>query len=644
MKYLKGKIAIMIYALTTLCFISFKFEKDVLKVFPSKNVSVTNAFMLLGIVVIFQWIVKHWKNGYGKLFYFFLGILSMIFSFITFMGKYFSSDPEKGLGEILMGNGGVLRAAICFWGGCMLFFFALLGIGSLKAWSRENTKNTEAALQKAERFLFGEHCFIKQCIVLGICWLPHVIIRYPGAMWVDTFNSLGQYYGNMDLTTQHPLVYTYLLGNLTDWGLKLGDGGYGLFVLVLFQTIAMLLILAYCIHTMRRFGVPYWCCTVALIIFCLTPNIISYMTTAVIDAPYGAAFVLLMTEMVYYLYTPEIYKKSWRHLLLTALAVLGTFFRYNGFYVVVIMFVMILCREFFRVVKKKQKIIYSVMILLVLFVPTAAGKMMVKHLNSEHNARYVSDRAKYAMPIQHIARYMVYYGDTDVTPEEMEKIQKVMKWSVEEYKEHYYPYKFDGVKFGYNNNATSEEVKDFLKIWIKLFFRHPKVYIDASIHQNYLLFSPLADNCRYHKDSQEMAVAASKKYDFTEVYVGNANSEFWTNLQQKIWDYYVCFAQFPILGLMVNQGWYTLLLLGICLYALFRKNRKLLFLSMPLLLTLAIAFVGPAVLHHQRYTFPIMYSMPLFYGMFLCGGRNASADWEMVPAESGKCTCEEEEE
>ena len=59
------------------------------------------------------------------------------------------------------------------------------------------------------------------------------------------------------------------------------------------------------------------------------------------------------------------------------------------------------------------------------------------------------------------------------------------------------------------------------------------------------------------------------------------------------------------------------MLLIIFLYALVEKRGKLLFLCMPLLLTLAVAFVGPMVLRQARYTYPIMYGLPLLFGLFL---------------------------
>jgi uncharacterized membrane protein len=78
----------------------------------------------------------------------------------------------------------------------------------------------------------------------------------------------------------------------------------------------------------------------------------------------------------------------------------------------------------------------------------------------------------------------------------------------------------------------------------------------------------------------------------------------------------------PIISLLVNQGIWSLLLAVTCLYALTRKRGKILVLAMPLLLTLAIAIVAPAVLKNPRYAYLIIYAMPLYIGTYLYGNTN----------------------
>ena len=179
----------------------------------------------------------------------------------------------------------------------------------------------------------------------------------------------------------------------------------------------------------------------------------------------------------------------------------------------------------------------------------------------------------------------------------------------------------DGIKWGFNDDATSEELKAFFQTWFQLFMKHPDTYIDATLNQNYCLFSPLKDNIKYY-DSTRESLLEIDKVDFSEVYKQNNGNGILKKLTKE---YYKRFCDIPLFGLYVNQGILDFLLLSICLYCLFDKNGKLLVVSLPLLLTLAVTFVGPAAHGHPRYTFPIAYAMPLFFGLYLgewgCGAK-----------------------
>ena len=622
MKYLKSKVAVLLYAVFIMCFISFGFYENTFYIFQQRanqggyswstaNMVTPYTCMLIGLLFLCNCFVKHVKREEKKSVYVIFGLLSAVFSFISFMGRYYTASQSQGLIQIIKEQGVLLGVGICFFGGCVMFFFAFLAIKAICSWLNEKVFSDQ--VQKIGNFLFEKHCFLKSCLVMAVCWLPHVIIRYPGASWIDSFNSLAQYYGVKTMTTQHPIVYTALMGKLTDWGISMGDGAYGLFVLTMAQTLATLLILAYTITTMKKLKVPNWCCGVGLFAFSVMPTMVSCATTAMIDAPYCAAFLLLFNQFVRYLYCEEEYKKSWKDLLLTVAAVAGTFFRYNGLYIVAILLVVTALREAYLLLRKKQKVVFSVLIILAIFVPMVGGRKVTSHLNQVYQAEAISTRAKFAMPIQHIARYMVYHSE-DLSKEEAKTIKKVLKYTPEQFKQKYTPKKFDGVKAGFNNDATAEELKDFLVLWVKLFFRHPGTYIEATVCQNHYLFNPLVDNCRYYQSAQTDSV--TENFDYSRLYVGNSDSEFWNQMRQKLFDYYRKFTSLPILGMLVNQGWYTLLLFGICIYAIYKKDGKILLMSLPLLATLGIVFIGPAVYGHQRYTFPIIYSMPLFAGIY----------------------------
>ena len=86
---------------------------------------------------------------------------------------------------------------------------------------------------------------------MTVFWLPQIIVRYPCSIPIDSQVSLFQYYGLRKYTTQHPIIYTQLLGRFSDFGQALGNVSFGLFLLILLQCILLLLVLAYTIYTMK---------------------------------------------------------------------------------------------------------------------------------------------------------------------------------------------------------------------------------------------------------------------------------------------------------------------------------------------------------------------------------------------------------
>lgn len=548
-------------------------------------------------------------------------IIAAVFTLSSVMGVIYSADAS--LKAIFSSeNIAVVKLVLVLFGGFIFFCLMIKAVGNLPGLSDIKTPGKS---RKLFSFLFEKKCFIKSFIFIGIMWTPHLIIRFPFVLPIDGEVCLLQYYGVRDYTSQHPIIYTQLLGRFSDFGNSLGSPTIGLTILASIQVLCLLLVLAYTVSTMEKFGLPRWWVFGTLILFSVVPIFVGYSTSLIIDIFYNTAMLLLMNELAWYIFKADFYKSSPKHPILTVVAVLGMFFRQNGFHVVVVVTLFIMCREVYLILHKEQTIRWAILIFALLTVPLCVGKLNTAYLYQKYDVKQVSKRALFALPSQQIARYMIYHGD-DLSDEELASIQAVITYKPEEYAEHYKPYNYDGVKHGFNNNATSKELYGFLRTWVKLFFRHPATCINATLTQTYCLFSPLQTNAKYHIGVKER-VTSIKDPDYTQVYQALS-----VNKAQKreLKTYYLNFCNIPILGLYVNQGVTDFLLLVVCLYALCRKNGKLLLLGLPLLLTLAITFIGPAVLGHPRYTFPIVYAAPLFLGIFITSktshnGRKISA-------------------
>lgn len=607
-KILKNNIFIFIYAFLTVLFFSFSVSEDSFSLWPSQSSIVVQTVFLIAMFFVYKKILSALSFQPGLLFIILAALISSVFAFASVMGVFYSADSSLGMLSP-MTAGKLLRLLVVFAGGFSFFYIAILGISTISGFV---SGLSFPRIRRWTAFLFDKKCFVKSLIVIGIFWLPQILVRYPCSIPVDSEVCLFQYYGLRKYTTQHPIIYTQLLGRFSDLGEALGNVSVGLFLLALLQCILLLLVLAYTIYTMKQLGIPNWMLFITLFLFALCPIFAGYAVTLIVDVFYDTFILLLTDELAWYLFRQDCYKKSWKHPVLTAVAVLGMFFRQNGFYVVAVLILFVASRELYLIIRKKQTFTCAVLILAVLIIPLGIGKINTSYLQKKYNATKVSTRAMLSMPLQQTARYMVYHSD-ELSSEEKAAIQKVINYTPEEFAENYNPYNFDGIKHGFSRKASKKDLLAYLQVWFKLFLRHPETYINATLNQNYILFSPLANNSKYYGTAPQKLTQITDP-DYSAVYKTIKTHK---SIKQKLTSYYINFCKLPVAGFYVNQGLLNLLLLAICLYALCKKNGRLLLLGLPLLLTLAVTFVGPAALGHPRYTFPIAYGMPLFFGLFL---------------------------
>ena len=607
-KIQKNTIFIFLCALLTVTFFTFSVNKNSFSIWPSDSSILIRTGLLVFIFFIYKKILASLTFTPNLFFILLTIIISAVFSVSSVMGKFYVIDTNL---TALSPRTALLlfRLILLFIGGFCFFYIAIFAIGMIP---EVVSAKSFPKLRRISYKLFDKHCFGKSLGILTLFWIPQIIIQYPSTMSIDAVSSLAQYYGMRDYTSQHPIIYTQLLGRFSDLGNALGNVGLGLFFLMLLQCVTLLLVLAYTINTMKKLGVPEWMLFITLIIFAVVPIFSGYATTLIIDTFYDAFLLLLMDELTWYLFRPRNYFGKWTHPVLTFVSVLGLFFRQNGSYVAAVIILFGACRGIYLIIHKKQVVRCVALFLAMLIIPLGIGKVNVSHLYQKYDAHMTSKRAMFAIPIQQIGRYMYSHSD-DITPEELASIQKVLNYTPEQFAERYMPYQFDGLKTGFNNDASSEDIRIFLQTWIKLFFRHPATYIHATLNQNFALFSPLNYNYRYYTSTWR-GLEKITSMDFSSIYEHDAA---WADAKTSLRHYYEALSSFPFIGLMTNQGVMDLFLLAICLYALCEKNGRLLLLGLPLLLTLAVTFIGPALMGHPRYMYPVSYGMPLFFGMFL---------------------------
>ena len=604
------------------CFFTFGSNEDDIYAYGFwifESIGKSGVFVSTAMVVGLYWILKRFcgfllEERISSVQTAMQVLLSVFFTGYSLLSQYLLLNSEMGLGLLTERLSSKISILLAFLGGMIFFMlvFRLIWRMSGSAGGLTETKNTRLL------GFFGKHAFRNCVLLLAIVWLPQYLIRFPGTMCYDAWRSIGIYFGDLERTTQHPLIWVTIIGKLTEIGMQIGINWLAPLVICAVQHVLLILLVAYTVSVLRSLGASVRVQAVTLLFYAIFPPMFMYASTVYNDTLYSAAIQLVTVELAVLLFDREVFFSRWHHMVLTALGVLSTILRYNGLYVMAVMILFVAVSELVLLIKRHTRLLRSAGVLFLLIVPLISGQMIQKGFNELYGVRDMTSRAKLAMVIQQVGRCLAVYGDK-IPKEDYDTLHAVMTWTDEEYREKYNPRRFDDIKNSFRTDATKEEMAAFLKAWLHLVQRYPGTCFIATAHVNFYLFSPLVQNVRYYPtiDSDIQFVSNELGYDASELF-GYDNF----NMREPQFDLFFVLKEIypasPFVGLLVNQAVYTILLAGICVCTLFKRDRRVWVMAAALMVTLGVAIIGPAVNGHPRYTYPIMFSMPVLVYAFMC--------------------------
>lgn len=450
--------------------------------------------------------------------------------------------------------------------------------------------------KKIIRINIDEYLFKYTFIFLLIVWFPHLIIRYPISNNWDTYQQLLQGLGYEPLGAHYPLFHTLLMTAFYRFGLLLGDANKGMFLFAFIETAILDLIFSYATTVLRKRGLSDLLLIVFLVFYGFCPYVVGYVGHALYDIYYSGFFVLFLTMIVEYVFDREKFFKNNRNLLLLLCsAILMVLFRKNGIYVIVPTAVVLLVMEI-----KRSKVIDKriIVILLLLVFPY----MCNKGLEMYYKPIKGSVREALSLPFQQTARFVKYHSDL-VTEEEKEIINKILPY--ESLGDLYKEYISDPVKGKFNDDASTEDLINYFKVWFKQFFKSPLTYFDATGRQNIYLFYPRYSTYVYFIDCNNGRVENQDDGLLQTPLVIKNN-------QESYLEYLYFFHLFPPLYFINNMATFVLLFVTVILLTHNEKKKELFIIYLPIFISLLIIIAAPGIATHVRYSFPIIYSFPLW--------------------------------
>lgn len=533
-------------------------------------------------------------------------IPAVLFAFFMVMGYSFYATNSWNLvfGSKLQ----LLKSMIAFCGYASIFYFSIRWlfyyIDHLDITQKEGKfpRIISWYLNRLRKHPFGT-CFL----TLAILYLPYMAISYPGIIGNDARRQISEGYNyfhgdGSGFRNQHPFMHTFLI----TFFLIIGDtvfhsANIGIFLYSCTQAALLFAAVSSAVKLMAELNYANKYLVLLILYFVLTPRTQNYLFLVAKDALF-ASFLTLFIIQLYRVSTGHYGSKNKKslHWILLYLFALGVFFiRQDGIYLLLITF---LCALFLNKENRKRWCSLGMGMLAVYFL---FQLLVIPGLGLKPSSK----REMLSIPFQQTARYLKEAGD-DVTEEEQEAISAILNY--DNLAELYNPNLSDPVKSTFNEDATSEDLAAYFKVWFQMLWKHPGIYVQATMNNLYGYFYPdghLANLYNYEKSSENME---KMNEEFGETY---GLSFSYPDGLNEIRLHYELFREMiyklPVLSVLLSPGFYVWCLL-LCLFFCIRQKRTdYMLILIPAMILLLIFMAGPAYGWYFRYLYSLTVCLPV---------------------------------
>ena len=324
-------------------------------------------------------------------------------------------------------------------------------------------------------FINPNKMFFISCVSLFLLLFPWSIMNYPGSFNPDSTLQIMQFFGAAELSNHHPILSTAIIGGLTWLGKSIISVNFGIYLYVFLQMAALILVVSYGIKKVTEWGMSKYICYAIIAFFGVVPIWGSHVQWIEKSLLFGTLAAYSYIEVLDIVKTKEITKK--RLIIVLIVMTLACYLRNDGKYLV------LPCGYIIALNLKKN---YKKLMLLSMVAVTLAAIIPIKLVFMYSNINEGSIKEALSIPFMQTARYVVAY-DSEVTEEERNAINNVLEY--DSLASLYNPILSDGVKETYKGDET--KLPKYFSVWLKMFLKHPNVYITALINKCYGYLAPV---------------------------------------------------------------------------------------------------------------------------------------------------------
>lgn len=582
------KIKISILAVLTLLFISI--SQEVSDGFLNTEFSALNCCF----IVLYYFLFKNTFAIKDKRAKKCCIVLAVMFAMFEIFG--YSISKYQNLSCVIGSKMVFLKATLKFIGYCMTFYSVLLLVFTKLFPQIKKIKD-----KKMKYFTANKKSFLIIALIIFLCYLPTFISEYPGIISTDSISEMSTSLYSMDnMVNHHPVTHIAIISIFMNIGKLLGSYNLGIALYSIFQMICTALTFSFVIYYMAKKNVNFYIRMICFIIFAIYPPFAYYSITMWKDVLFGLVMLIFTICMIEIAINKEFLTKIKNKVFLALTMIAVILLRNNGFYVVLISipFMIYFC-------KNSRKIMSIISVSVVSFYFIFKGPIFAML-----NIKPGPIREALSVPVQQIARSVKYKGDK-LTDEEKAEISKYLP--VDKIGELYYPYISDNVKDTLNNDAVEKNKLDFVGIWIKLFFKCPKEYIESFLSGSLGYWYPEEKNWVIWESNEEYQIG-SESLDI-DIYKSDTIG---TNISKNI-IHYINHSSKPVLSGIFSIGltfWGTITMLT---YVIYKRKYRMILVYIPIL-ALWLTTIASPVWCEYRY----------IYGLFTCAPILIIAMPEMI--------------
>lgn len=451
------------------------------------------------------------------------------------------------------------------------------------------------------------------CLVTAF-WIPYFVAYFPGVYWYDTSWQLMEYYDpSVPFTDHHPFMMTYLYVGFAHIGKALFNNAiYGLYLLVLVQSLLSTLAIACTVCYTGKYNTPWKCrffIAAFLTLFPIIPMMSMSLAKDTFNTPFFVFFSIAFCEL--WRTQGEILKSVSFNVffILDVLAVSLT--KKTGMYIIVLALLLLACFVVKHWSCKIATIVLGSVPYLVVGIIVPTFILPALHIAPGESNEIL------AVPMQQVANVVHDHKD-DLSAAEIDKIQQTYHMDIDQLQGAYCWYKADPIK---GQESSSKDVHALITTWMKQLVKHPGDMIAGWGGLSVAWFSFNVASGEERDLSMMLPINNSKHhYQNIEQYIpwtdntkaGNAIGRFYADTLSAT----------PIFNIIWQKAfWATILPCAIMFLILRSKKNKLnlLMLNLPMFITMLVLFAGPISTHTEatRYVLPMLYIIPLFLSLTL---------------------------